>query len=52
VNLINRSLPSGTTAIAAENANRPWIGIDNSEKYCEMAEKRILNFSQKLQKTP
>jgi len=42
---------SGTTAIAAENANRPWIGIDNSEKYCEMAEKRILNFSQKLQKT-
>jgi len=41
---------SGTTAIAAENANRPWIGIDNSEKYCEMAEKRILNFSQKLQK--
>jgi len=42
---------SGTTAIAAENANRPWIGIDNSEKYCEMAEKRILIFSQKLQKT-
>ncbi len=32
---------SGTTAVAAEIANRPWIGIDISEKYCEMAKKRI-----------
>ena len=32
---------SGTTAIAAELANRPWVGIDISPKYCEMAKKRI-----------
>lgn len=32
---------SGTTAIAAEVANRPWMGIDTSAKYCEMAKKRL-----------
>jgi modification methylase len=32
---------SGSTAVAAENAKRPWIGIDISEKYCEMAKSRI-----------
>ena len=32
---------SGTTAIAAELNNRPWIGIEKSIKYCELAEKRL-----------
>lgn len=32
---------SGTTAIAAETNDRPWVGIDVSAKYCEMAKKRI-----------
>ena len=32
---------SGTTAIASERMDRPWIGIDNSAEYCEMARKRI-----------
>lgn len=32
---------SGTTAIAAIRAGRNWIGIEQSEKYCEMAEERI-----------
>lgn len=32
---------SGTTAIAAESNGRPWVGIDISAKYCEMARKRI-----------
>lgn len=32
---------SGTTAIAAEVNNRPWIGIDISANYCEMAKQRI-----------
>lgn len=32
---------SGTTAIAAETNARPWVGIDISAKYCEMAKKRI-----------
>jgi len=32
---------SGTTAIAAINLNRNFIGIDISPEYCEMAKKRI-----------
>ena len=32
---------SGTTAIAAENSRRQWIGIDVSEEYCELARERI-----------
>ena len=38
---------SGTTGVAAENLGRPWIGIDNSRKYCAMAEKRITEERQK-----
>lgn len=32
---------SGTTAIAAKNLGRDFIGIDISPEYCEMAEKRL-----------
>ena len=32
---------SGTTAIAAEIAERQWIGIDISETYCKLARRRI-----------
>jgi modification methylase len=32
---------SGTTALAAINNNRSYIGIDVSPEYCEMAERRI-----------
>lgn len=32
---------SGTTAIAAINLSREWIGIELSEKYCQMAADRI-----------
>jgi len=38
---------SGTTAIAAEITGRPWIGIDNSEKYCEMTQKRLTELEQR-----
>lgn len=34
-------LGSGTTAIACEKLNRRWIGIEISEKYCEIDKKRI-----------
>ena len=33
---------SGTTAVAAERLDRPWIGIDKSTTYYEMARKRII----------
>lgn len=32
---------TGTTAVACEELNRKWIGIEISEKYCEIAAKRI-----------
>lgn len=32
---------SGSTAIAAENLKRAWIGMDISLKYCQLTEKRI-----------
>ena len=32
---------SGTTAVACEELNRKWIGIEISEEYCEIAAKRI-----------
>jgi DNA modification methylase len=31
----------GTTGIACERMNRQWVGIEISEKYCEIAAKRI-----------
>lgn len=34
---------SGTTAISALKANRNFILIEQSEKYCEMANLRINN---------
>ena len=34
-------LGSGTTAVACEKLGRKWIGIEISEKYCEIAARRI-----------
>lgn len=35
---------SGTTAIAAIEENRPWIGIELSSEYVQLAERRIAAF--------
>ena len=32
---------SGTSLVAAEIADRQWIGVELSEKYCEVARKRV-----------
>jgi len=34
-------LGSGTTALVTQKLNRKYIGIDCSEKYCQMAEERL-----------
>lgn len=39
---------SGTTGVACEELNRKWIGIEISEKYCEIAAKRIEHETQQL----
>jgi len=35
---------SGTTCLAAEMLGRPWIGLDISENYCEVARERIKEY--------
>lgn len=39
---------SGTTAMAALQNHRDYIGIELSQKYCELAEKRIQDFQESL----
>ncbi len=39
---------SGTTALACEKLNRKWIGIEISEKYCEIAKKRVEEYTSQL----
>lgn len=36
---------SFTTAVACENTNRNWICMEKSDKFCDLAKKRIANFS-------
>jgi DNA modification methylase len=42
--ILDPFLGSGTTAVACEDLNRRWIGCEISEKYCELASKRIEQF--------
>ncbi len=41
--LLDPFMGSGTTALAAKNLKRKYIGIDISPDYCEMAIRRIDN---------
>ncbi len=41
--ILDPFMGSGTTAIAALNLDREYIGIELSKKYCELADERIKN---------
>lgn len=41
-------LGSGTTALACEQLNRKWIGMELSNKYYNIAKKRLSNIQQQL----
>ncbi|MCL4428679.1 MAG: site-specific DNA-methyltransferase [Deltaproteobacteria bacterium] len=42
--ILDPFMGSGTTAVSALKCGRNYIGIDNSQKYCEMAEERIKEY--------
>jgi len=46
--ILDPFMGSGTTAIAANNLGRDWLGIEISEEYCTKAQKRILENSKIL----
>jgi len=46
--ILDPFLGSGTTAVACEQLKRRWIGVEISEKYCEIAAKRIEKETQQL----
>ena len=46
--ILDPFLGSGTTAVACERLNRKWIGIEISEKYCEISARRIEKERQQL----
>ncbi len=39
---------SGTTGLICEKSNRKWIGIELNQEYCEIAKKRILEYTNQL----
>jgi len=46
--ILDNCIGSGTTAIAARNTGRHFIGIEKEAKYCEIARKRIAEMPTRL----
>ena len=49
--VLDNCIGSGTTAIAAINTGRKYIGIEREEKYCRIAEERIRALKSPVQDT-
>ena len=43
--ILDPFMGSGTTAVAAEQRGFPWVGIELSESYCDMAKNRLNNLT-------
>jgi len=50
--ILDPFLGSGTTAVACKRLNRRFIGIEISEKYCQIARDRLNNEAEPLFKEP
>jgi len=50
--ILDPFMGSGTTALAAKNLRRKYIGFDISPEYCKMAENRIKNSSYNPENLP
>ena len=46
--VLDFTIGSGTTAVAAINTGRKFIGIEKEEKYCEIAKQRIIEAEEKM----
>ena len=46
--VLDNCIGSGTTAIAAMNTNRNYIGIEKEQKYVDIANKRIKESKQQI----
>ena len=45
--VLDFTIGSGTTAVAAINTGRKFIGIEMNEEYCEIAKQRIIEAEKK-----
>lgn len=46
--VLDSTVGSGTTAVAAINTGRKYIGIEKEEKYCEIARNRIVDAEERM----
>lgn len=50
--VLDNCIGSGTTAIAAQNLGRDFIGIEKNKDYCDLARRRLQDAQDKAAHTP